>query len=136
MWVFGHVYICRPKELFRYNHHQPETSGGSSTNRVGPSQTRLNADFGVRDRRIGVWPNIAFLSAKTLYNQRFSEEPMGHDPRGVKFVLTAPDTESTEQAFSPWKQMVYASAPARFVPRAFYKHKFEQPRYAGRHAPR
>jgi radical SAM superfamily enzyme YgiQ (UPF0313 family) len=54
---------------------------------------------------------------------------MGHDPRGVKFVLTAPDTESTEQAFSPWKQMVYASAPARFVPRAFYKHKFDQPRY-------
>lgn len=49
---------------------------------------------------------------------------------GVKFVLTAPDTESTEQAFSPWKQMMYASAPAQFVPRWFYKGKFEQPRYA------
>ena len=54
---------------------------------------------------------------------------MAYDPRGVKFVLTAPDTESTEQAFSPWKQMVYASAPARFVPRALYKKKFEQPKY-------
>ncbi len=54
---------------------------------------------------------------------------MAYDPRGVKFVLTAPDTESTEQAFSPWKQMVYASAPARFVPRFLYKNKFEQPRY-------
>jgi radical SAM superfamily enzyme YgiQ (UPF0313 family) len=46
---------------------------------------------------------------------------MPYDPKGVKFVLTAPDTESTEQAFSPWKQMVYASAPARYVPRMFYK---------------
>ncbi len=55
---------------------------------------------------------------------------MGYDPRGVKFVLTAPDTESTEQAFSPWKQMVYASAPARYVPRYLYKHKFDQPRYS------
>ena len=35
---------------------------------------------------------------------------MPYDAQGVKFVLTAPDTESTEQAFSPWKQMVYASA--------------------------
>ena len=54
---------------------------------------------------------------------------MGYDPRGVKFVLTAPDTESTEQEFSPWKQMIYASAPARFVPRFLYKNKFEQPKY-------
>ena len=55
---------------------------------------------------------------------------MAFDPDGVKFVLTAPDTESTEQAFSPWKQMMYASAPAQFVPRFFYKNKFEQPRNA------
>lgn len=54
---------------------------------------------------------------------------MPYHPDGVKFVLTAPDTESTEQAFSPWKQMMYASAPAQFVPRFFYKNKFEQPRY-------
>lgn len=54
---------------------------------------------------------------------------MAYDRDGVKFVLTAPDTESTEQAFSPWKQMMYASAPARFVPRFFYKSKFEQPRH-------
>ncbi|MCB1020411.1 MAG: B12-binding domain-containing radical SAM protein, partial [Acidobacteria bacterium] len=46
---------------------------------------------------------------------------MPNQVNGVKFVLTSPDTESTEQAFSPWKQMVYASAPARYVPRAFYK---------------
>ncbi len=55
---------------------------------------------------------------------------MAYDPNGVKFVLTAPDTESTEQAFSPWKQMMYASAPAQFVPRFTYKNKFDQPRYA------
>lgn len=55
---------------------------------------------------------------------------MGYDPRGVKFVLAAPDTESTEQEFSPWKQMIYASAPARYVPRFLYKDKFEQPKYA------
>ncbi|MDA1315939.1 MAG: radical SAM protein [Acidobacteria bacterium] len=54
---------------------------------------------------------------------------MSYDSRGVKFVLTAPDTESTEQEFSPWKQMVYASAPARYVPRFLYKNKFEQPKY-------
>ena len=54
---------------------------------------------------------------------------MSYDSQGVKFVLTAPDTESTEEAFSPWKQMVYASAPARYVPRFLYKNKFEQPRY-------
>ena len=54
---------------------------------------------------------------------------MGYHRDGVKFVLTAPDTESTEQAFSPWKQMMYASAPAQFVPRFFYKSKFDQPRY-------
>ena len=54
---------------------------------------------------------------------------MAYDPQGVKFVLTAPDTESTEEEFSPWKQMVYASLPARFVPRFMYKDKFDQPRY-------
>jgi radical SAM superfamily enzyme YgiQ (UPF0313 family) len=52
---------------------------------------------------------------------------MGHDPRGVRFVLTAADTESTEQQFSPWKQMVYASVPARFAPRFFYKKNLKQP---------
>lgn len=55
---------------------------------------------------------------------------MAYGENGVKFVLTAPDTESTEQAFSPWKQMMYASAPAQFVPRFLYRRKFEQPRYA------
>ena len=54
---------------------------------------------------------------------------MSYNPKGVKFVLTAPDTESTEQAFSPWKQMVYASVPARFAPRWTYRDKFDQPRY-------
>ena len=54
---------------------------------------------------------------------------MAYDPDGVRFVLTAPDTESTEQAFSPWKQMMYASAPAQFVPRFVYKRRFDQPRY-------
>jgi len=54
---------------------------------------------------------------------------MAFDPRGVKFVLTAPDTESTEQAFSPWKQMIYASAPARYVPRFTYKKGFAHERY-------
>lgn len=53
---------------------------------------------------------------------------MKYHPDGVRFVLTAPDTESTEQAFSPWKQMMYASAPAQFVPRFLYRHRFEQPR--------
>ncbi len=54
---------------------------------------------------------------------------MAFDPKGVKFVLTAPDTESTEQEFSPWKQMVYASVPSQFAPRFMYKDKFDQPRY-------
>ncbi len=54
---------------------------------------------------------------------------MAYNPDGVRFVLTAPDTESTEQAFSPWKQMMYASAPAQFVPRFVYKRRFDQPRY-------
>ena len=54
---------------------------------------------------------------------------MAYRRDGVKFVLTAPDAESTEQAFSPWKQMMHASAPAQFVPRLFYKRKFNQPRY-------
>ena len=53
---------------------------------------------------------------------------MAYHPEGVKLVLTAPDTESTEQAFSPWKQIMYASAPAQCVPRFFCKNKFEQPR--------
>ena len=47
--------------------------------------------------------------------------PMSYDSQGVRFVLTAPETESTEQGFSPWKQMVYASVPARFAPRFLYK---------------
>src|SRR4029450_3920953 len=51
---------------------------------------------------------------------------MAYDRRGVRFVLTAPDTESTEQAFSPWKQMVYASVPARFAPRYIYKNQLQQ----------
>ncbi|MBI3666292.1 MAG: B12-binding domain-containing radical SAM protein [Acidobacteria bacterium] len=46
---------------------------------------------------------------------------MIYHPQGVRFVLTAPETESTEQGFSPWKQMVYASVPARFAPRFLYK---------------
>jgi radical SAM superfamily enzyme YgiQ (UPF0313 family) len=46
---------------------------------------------------------------------------MGYHPQGVRFVLTAPETESTEQGFSPWKQMVYASVPARYAPRALYR---------------
>ena len=46
---------------------------------------------------------------------------MGYDPQGVRFVLTAPETESTEQGFSPWKQMMYASVPAQFAPRFLYK---------------
>ncbi len=54
---------------------------------------------------------------------------MAFDPNGVKFVLTAPDTESTEQEFSPWKQMVYASVPARYAPRFMYRDKFDQPKY-------
>ncbi|HUQ94545.1 MAG TPA: radical SAM protein [Bryobacteraceae bacterium] len=52
---------------------------------------------------------------------------MAYDPKGVRFVLTAPDTESTEQQFSPWKQMVYASVPAQFAPRFLYKKNLEQP---------
>ena len=62
---------------------------------------------------------------RSSYNQSL----MAYDPDGVRFVLTAPDTESTEQAFSPWKQMMYASAPAQFVPRFVYKRRFDQPRY-------
>jgi len=46
---------------------------------------------------------------------------MGYHPQGVRFVLTAPETESTEQGFSPWKQMVYASVPARYAPRFLYR---------------
>lgn len=51
---------------------------------------------------------------------------MARNPRGALFVLTAPDTESTENAFSPWKQMVYASVPARFAPRFIYRKNFQQ----------
>ena len=54
---------------------------------------------------------------------------MAYDPRGVRFVLTAPDTESTEQGFSPWKQMVYASVPAQFAPRFLYKKMLAQQTY-------
>ena len=50
---------------------------------------------------------------------------MVYDPRGARFVLTAPATESTEQQFSPWKQMVYASVPAQFAPRFAYKKNLE-----------
>ncbi len=46
---------------------------------------------------------------------------MDHPHLGSRFVLTVPETESTEQGFSPWKQMMYASVPARFAPRALYK---------------
>jgi len=56
------------------------------------------------------------------------EEPVAFDPRGTRFVITAPATESTEQQFSPWKQMVYASVPARFAPRICYRKNLEQPR--------
>lgn len=54
---------------------------------------------------------------------------MGYDPRGVRFVLTAPETESTEQGFSPWKQMVYASVPAKFAPRFLYKKSLNSESY-------
>ena len=55
---------------------------------------------------------------------------MGSHPRGTRLVITAPATESTEQQFSPWKQMVYASVPARFAPRACYRRNLEQPHHA------
>ena len=55
---------------------------------------------------------------------------MAYDAQGVRFVLTAPDTESTEQGFSPWKQMVYASVPAQFAPRFLYKKALAQQTYA------
>jgi radical SAM superfamily enzyme YgiQ (UPF0313 family) len=45
---------------------------------------------------------------------------MTYAHQGVRFVLTAPETESTEQGFSPWKQMVYASVPAQFARRWMY----------------
>jgi radical SAM superfamily enzyme YgiQ (UPF0313 family) len=51
---------------------------------------------------------------------------VAHKTQGARFVLTAPDTESTENAFSPWKQMVYASVPARFAPRFLYRKNFQQ----------
>ncbi len=54
---------------------------------------------------------------------------MGYHPQGVRFVLTAPETESTEQGFSPWKQMVYASVPARFAPRFLYKKQLNTESY-------
>ncbi|MDE0627025.1 MAG: hypothetical protein OXH99_11555 [Bryobacterales bacterium] len=50
---------------------------------------------------------------------------MTYHPDGVRFILTAPDTESAEQAFSSWKQMMYASAPAQFVLRFLYRNKFK-----------
>lgn len=52
---------------------------------------------------------------------------MAYHPQGVRFVLTAPETESTEQQFSPWKQMVYASVPAQFAPRFLYRKNLRQP---------
>ncbi|MEX2261938.1 MAG: radical SAM protein [Bryobacteraceae bacterium] len=54
---------------------------------------------------------------------------MTYSSDGVRFVLTAPDTESTEQGFSPWKQMVYASVPARFAPRSLYQKQLQQQTY-------
>jgi radical SAM superfamily enzyme YgiQ (UPF0313 family) len=54
---------------------------------------------------------------------------MASNGAGVRFVLTAPDTESTEQGFSPWKQMVYASVPAQFAPRLLYKKHLQQRMY-------
>jgi len=54
---------------------------------------------------------------------------LAYDPRGVRFVLTAPATESTEQQFSPWKQMVYASVPAQFAPRFAYRKNLEDAAY-------
>src|SRR6266567_1015065 len=54
---------------------------------------------------------------------------MSYNPQGVRFVLTAPDTESTEQGFSPWQQMVYASVPARFAPRFIYENSLRQQSY-------
>ncbi len=53
---------------------------------------------------------------------------MAYDERGVRFVLTAPDTESTEQGFSPWKQMMYASSPSQFAPRRAYRNVLAQER--------
>ena len=55
---------------------------------------------------------------------------MFYDPQGVRFVLTAPDTESTEEGFSPWKQMVYASVPAQLVPRFVYEKHLNQQSHA------
>jgi radical SAM superfamily enzyme YgiQ (UPF0313 family) len=52
---------------------------------------------------------------------------VAYDTRGVRFVITAPATESTEQQFSPWKQMVYASVPSQFAPRFMYRKSLEQP---------
>jgi radical SAM superfamily enzyme YgiQ (UPF0313 family) len=57
------------------------------------------------------------------------ETVLAYDPRGVRFVLTAPATESTEQQFSPWKQMVYASVPAQFAPRFAYRKNLEDATY-------
>jgi radical SAM superfamily enzyme YgiQ (UPF0313 family) len=57
------------------------------------------------------------------------ETVLAYDPRGVRFVLTAPATESTEQQFSPWKQMVYASVPAQFAPRFAYRKNLEDAAY-------
>jgi radical SAM superfamily enzyme YgiQ (UPF0313 family) len=59
---------------------------------------------------------------------------MPYHERGVRFVLTAPDTESTEHDFSPWKQMIYASAPAHFAPRILYRSKLRQEMYPDRTA--
>ncbi len=51
---------------------------------------------------------------------------MPYHPNGVRFVITAADTESTEKGSSPWKQMVYASVPAQFAPRFMYKSGLQQ----------
>ena len=55
---------------------------------------------------------------------------MNYSEKGVRFVLTAPETESTEQGSSPWKQMVYASVPARYARRWMYAKRLGQESYA------
>jgi radical SAM superfamily enzyme YgiQ (UPF0313 family) len=60
---------------------------------------------------------------------KFIRGDMQYHSGGVRFVLTAPDTESTEHDFSPWKQMIYASVPAQYVPRFLYSRKLRQEIY-------
>ena len=46
---------------------------------------------------------------------------MSEPHRGKKIVLTAPTTESTEKGYSPWRQMMYASIPAKYIKRRYYQ---------------